>query len=264
MNTPFLTRLFGRNIAGVTLAYGTGVLLSALVLTSSAKGEIRYRDVKKIAHEAIQNDDVMTEKPKFTKDLDRKEYNYYLGGVFWVDLRDGQPFDLAMETQLRIELIRKHRVTALLERNDWWGPYLRRAEAVVAEAIEDLNRNNDNELLKRVQDRCDQAMAIIRESPETFARRNGLTAVQQFGEPAALMCTITTRPPGGRVFIIDAMHWRIERARHRDPVRAMEHLAQLNNVPLAGKYYYRITWDNRRPSGPTPFRVRTRGEVELQ
>ncbi len=244
------------------------VFLAAIWLScvpKSARGELRYRAIKRIAKEAIDNRDVMTLPPRFEKDFRNREYRYYMGAVFWVDSRNraSGALEMAIQAQLEIQLIRKHRVTARRERDDWWGPYLRRAEALVQEMIQDMRRSNDGRLLERIRSRCDRVRDILREAPETYARQKGLEVIVECAEPAFRVSSIKTTPTAGRVYMIDALHWRIERAKGRNPERAMDRLLPLEDIALAGRYYYRIEWAGGRRYGPERILVKGGGTITL-
>ena len=130
------------------------------------------------------------------------------------------------------------------------------------QAVQDISGNNDEGLRRRVADPCEKVEQILRKSPEDYARRHNLVAVEERRGPK-YMVTIVTKPPGGKVHMIHALNWRIEKAKGADPTNAMEVLARLDELPLAGTYYYWVEWDGTRTE-IRALRIKGIGKVVLQ
>lgn len=236
---PFFARLISWMVA-----------VPVLVLVSQqAPAEITQPELAQIVKKAIQEKSVPFIFPKVT--VANGVLNYNPGKILYPGYKGkpNQPLGFPADVQFTIELIRKYRA-GQIEELAVLEPFLVRMETILKDELTliDKHKGSQEQLLKQLAGRDDQARAILREGIRAWAAKQGLTVakddVLRVIHPTV---TFQTVPAGGTVYYLSAVDYALYKA-----AGILQQSDRWNQVPgqqldMRGVFYFRAAW----PGGKT-------------
>lgn len=176
------------------------------------------------------------------------------GGPIRIEYR--RPLSIAVDLQRTIEELRKFR------RNDFWKPYLRKAEAVVRKQIEWLNSGrdpNDRQLNQQLYALAAEGYGILDGAVQTVARDygwqlDGPRPPAPKAAPEFSHLDVTIRPQGARLYYATEIEFRAMarlglkavRDINRNWIEVRNYKDGRTTIPQSGKVRFYVVWPNGR------------------
>jgi hypothetical protein len=226
--------------------FGTALLL---VLVAGIQAETRkatLQDIKEYVAKAIKDDDVKLRPPSF--DTDGVNLQYDLGGVVVADPVKTNPIDLVLEQQFRVAAIQsdKNEIS-----KKWLAPKLGEVEKIITRMVEDLEIKEigKDQLLRNVKKNGEKIAQIYGDALDEAARQLGKKEATSKRPAKVYYVNLSTTPENGAIKCMPAGRWDIYQFLTRVkklnvPEPEWTAIVQSKNIPLVGKYRFRVTWSN--------------------
>ena len=255
MSHPCIKRSVARWLA-------PGILLVSVAAVDRAQA-LTYPELQRIARAALDSGEVEADEPILR--VQDGTLSYFLGGAGYVldpNFGAGPLSNFPLESQLRIEVIRKYRVQA--KNRNFWEPVFARVEPLVAKQLavlqaENLSREQKFQQLMNLKGSIDHVYDL---AMADHARRRGLQAENMFPYLGDVDVKLVTDPPGGRIYLIHMLENRIAHTERRKP--QWRRVEDPSMVTLRGKYYYKIEWPGRTVLGARPIHPQQSGTIVLR
>ena len=268
MSTPRFMRIL--LIAAITCLrlLGQATILSA---QEQPDPEAIYNSLRVTAREFVAGDSgTALVRPEITLNSGERIIYFNLGRVkpSGVGLSEGDPYQLPIETLIRIEALRQVYEPDELGRRFVSG-HLETLERTVFQTIVDLLATEQDPprrllLLAERGGEVDEEFQKIEQGIRDYARENGLQA-RRAGRGLAsdyYSVRVSTAPPGGTISVIPWLEYRKRLALgYREDQLPWRTLGQ-QNEDLVGRYVCRIQWSNGQ-SYRGEFHVRNASDLRL-
>jgi hypothetical protein len=236
---------------------------ASLLAAGPVCGQLKFADLQKIAGDAVRNQEVSIDPPQFQ--VEDGMFFYELGGAKTVlDLEYGRrdPLDVAIQAQLRVEVIRTTRATN--RKREYWEPILAAVEKVIQQHLAGLQDANKSERERNdlAANLSDQTEDVYKKAMEEYAKKAGLKMGIRARYSPPHTVKLVTSPPGGRIFLTHAIHMRISQGQGKDPDWRL--VEDPTSVELEGKYFYLVQWGSKTVKSDRPIQIDRNGTFVLR
>lgn len=225
-------------------------MLSTVVLIGSSArslAELNEKELTQFVKTAIADNSLMYDPP--TVSVREGVLNYRPGKIFYPNYQSipSRPLGFPIDTQVKVELIRKYRADEKTEFT-FLEPYLARMEKIVAEELALIAKHTGSQeaLIKELSEQNDRANKILDEGISEWAKNQGLTLGES--QPAAVIPSVKfqTEPAGATIYYLNAVDYNVYKA-----AGVIDEIDRWNQVAgtqmdMGGAYYFRATWPDKK------------------
>jgi hypothetical protein len=230
---------------------GALAIITLAVLMPSDLFAVTPDKLREQARQAITKKLVSVEPP--TIQIEGRNLTYYLGGPspFFAEQFHNQLLGETLGNQILVEVLRRSPRRVLGD--SFWNPLFNDVERVIGQQLSlvDGPAATQEDRAQKFQDLSEQIWKTYETAFDREARRRGLVAASQAAAGGPKQVSITTDPPGGKIFLMHALEKQMADLEGRTP--DWRPIEDPTSVPVDGVYWYAIQYGDQTKTGAQPI-----------